>query len=105
MQICNNILNVICTKLASSDVHVVQEAQILQKSYYQFLMAVINNDLINVIVYQDAENVYRIFNTAVQGSSLCNSETQKICFQIIGKFIGVFGEFFFNVCLIICFFK
>ena len=52
MQICNNILNVVCTNLASTDVHLVQDAQILQKSYYQFLLAIINNDLINVIIYQ-----------------------------------------------------
>ena len=40
----------------------------------------------------DAENVYRIFNTVVQGSSICSSETQKICFQILGRFISVFGK-------------
>ena len=52
MQICNNMLNVIFTNLASNDVHVVQEAQVLQKSYYQFLLSIINNELINVIIYQ-----------------------------------------------------
>jgi exportin-T len=52
MPLCNNILNVICVNLASHDVHLVQDAQVLQKSYYQYLMAIINNDLINVIIYQ-----------------------------------------------------
>lgn len=75
MQICNNILNVLFSNLASNDVHVVQEATVLQKSYYQFLLAIINNELINVIIYQDADNVFRIFNTVIQGSSICSSET------------------------------
>ena len=45
-------------------------------------------------VYLDAESVFRIFNTVVQGSTICSSETQKICFQIIGRIISVFGNLF-----------
>jgi exportin-T len=59
MQICNNILNVLFSNLASNDVHVVQEATVLQKSYYQFLLAIINNELINVIIYQGKKDERR----------------------------------------------
>lgn len=52
MQICNTILNVIYGNINSNDTHILQEIQTLQKSYYQFLIIVINNDLINVILCQ-----------------------------------------------------
>lgn len=48
--------------------------------------------IIIISIFKDTDNVYRIFNTVLQGANTCNSETQKLCFQIIGKFINSLGK-------------
>jgi exportin-T len=53
MQIFNNTFSIVYnTQIDVSDTQIVLELQTLQKSYYQFLITLINNDLMNVIASQ-----------------------------------------------------
>jgi hypothetical protein len=76
------------------DAQLIQDIQLLYKSYFQLLVNIVNNDLIDIITFQSAENVYKIFNTLIHGAQSTSAfDTAKICFQIIRKFVNVYGKF------------
>lgn len=74
------------------DAQLLQDVQILYKSYFQFLLNIVNNELMDIIACQDPNDVYKIFFTLLQGALLGFQDTPKVCFQIIRKFITVFVE-------------
>ncbi len=87
----------------SIDAQVILDTQLLYKSYFSFLLNIINADLMNIIIEQTSQDVYKIFYTLLDGGQNGSLETVKISFQIIRKFITVFGnfEFFLNFKIIL----
>ena len=79
----------------SIDAQIILDAQSLYKSYFQFLLNIVNNDLMEIITRQQTNDVYKIFFTLIQGAQNGTLETIKCCFQIIRKFISVFGKYTF----------
>lgn len=76
----------------SIDAQLILDAQLLYKSYFQFLLNIVNNDLINVISGQSPQDVYKIFYTLLEGAQNGTLDTIKCCFQVIRKFINFFGN-------------
>ncbi len=76
----------------SIDAQLILDTQLLYKSYFAFLLNVINADLMNIISEQSAQDIYKIFYTLLDGAQNGTLETIKISFQIIRKFIIVFGN-------------
>lgn len=74
----------------SIDAQVILDAQLLYKSYFQFLLNIVNNDLMDIIAGQNAEDIYKIFYMVLEGAQNGMLDTMKICFQIIRKFINNF---------------
>jgi hypothetical protein len=90
----NSILNgdSACDQL-SPDTQYVLDIQLLYKSYFLFLQNIVSNELLDIIGNQQVEDIYKIYFSLVQGAQLGTHETAKSCFQIIRKFISVFGKF------------
>lgn len=74
----------------SPDTQLVLDIQLLYKSYFQFLLNIVNNDLMDIIGAQNPNDIYKIYFTLLQGAQLGTPDTSKICFQCIRKFINVF---------------
>ena len=78
----------------SLDAQLVLDAQLLYKSYFQFLLNIVNNELMDIVAGQSGDDVYKIFYTLIEGAQNGTLETIKCCFQTMRKFIVVFG----NIC-------
>lgn len=92
--ITNCILKLIYElNLLTDDSDAQVECQNLRKSYYLFLMAIINNDIMEVITSQETNLIIQVFECLLEGTKSTSFDTQKLCFQIIKKYIEYFGKF------------
>ena len=76
----------------AADTQLVLDIQFMYKSYFQFLLNIVNNDLMDIIAAQSTNDIYKIYFTLLQGAQLGQPDTSKACFQCIRKFITVFGK-------------
>jgi len=76
----------------SLDAQLVLDAQLLYKSYFQFLLNIVNNELMDIVAGQSGDHVYKIFYTLIEGAQNGTLETIKCCFQTMRKFIVVFVD-------------
>ena len=76
------------------DPQFIVDMQLMYKSYFQFLVQVINNELVEIISGQQPEDIYRLFATLLQGAQIGTHEIAKFCFQVMRKLIAVFGKTF-----------
>lgn len=74
------------------DTQLVLDIQFMYKSYFQFLLNVVNNDLMDIIAMQQTNDIYKIYFTLLQGAQQGQPDTSKSCFQCIRKFINFFGR-------------
>lgn len=74
------------------DTQYVLDIQQLYKAYFQFLLNIVNNDLMEIIAVQMPNDVLKIYFSLVQGAQLGTQETAKICIQVIRKFITTFVD-------------
>lgn len=74
------------------DTQLVLDIQFMYKSYFQFLLNIVNNDLMDIIAMQQTNDIYKIYFTLSQGAQLGQPDTSKACFQCIRKFINFFGK-------------
>lgn len=84
----------------SIDAQFVLDTQLLYKSYFQLMINIVNNDLMDIIAAQNPNDIYKIYWTLIQGAQNGTLEVIKICFQVIRKLITVFGKlknFFLNL--------
>ncbi|RNA31000.1 Exportin [Brachionus plicatilis] len=72
------------------DTQLVLDIQFMYKSYFQFLLNVVNNDLMDIIAMQQTNDIYKIYFTLLQGAQQGQPDTSKSCFQCIRKFINFF---------------
>jgi exportin-T len=76
----------------SIDAQFVLDTQLLYKSYFQFVLNIVNNDLMDIIAAQNSNDLYKIYYALIQAAQNGTLEIIKCCFQIIRKFITVFGK-------------
>jgi exportin-T len=76
----------------SIDAQLILDAQTLYKAYFQFLYNVANADLMDIFVGQNPQDVYKIYQTLLEGAQNGTTETVKICFQTIRKFFNFFVD-------------
>ncbi len=76
----------------SIDAQFVLDTQLLYKSFFQFMINIVNNDLMDIISSQNANDLYKIYYTLIQAAQEGSLEIIKCCFQVIRKFITVFGD-------------
>lgn len=76
----------------SPDTQLVLDIQQMYKMYFQFLLNIVNNDLMDIVAAQTPPDIYKIYFTLLQGAQLGAPDTAKCCFQCIRKFITVFGN-------------
>ena len=76
----------------SPDTQYVLDIQLLYKTYFQFLLNIVNNDLMEIVTNQLPNDIYKIYFSLIQGAQLGTHDTSKCCFQIIRKFIQTFVD-------------
>lgn len=76
----------------SIDPQFIVDVQQLYKAYFQFLLNIINNDVVDIISEQQANDIYKIFFTLLQGAQIGSQDISKSCFQVIKKLITIFVE-------------
>lgn len=76
----------------SIDAQIILDAQLMYKAYFQFILNVVNTDLMEIITSQKPQDIYKIFFTLLEGARNGQLDTMKICFQIIRKFINIFVD-------------
>jgi exportin-T len=73
------------------------DVQQLYRAYFQFMLNIINNDLVDIISAQQPNDIYKIFFTLLQGAQIGSQDISKSCFQVIRKLISVFGNYFLHL--------
>ena len=76
----------------SIDGQIILDAQLMYKAYFQFILNIVNAELTEIISSQKPQDIYKIFFTLLEGARNGTLDTMKICFQIIRKFINIFGN-------------
>jgi exportin-T len=74
------------------DAQLIQDVQLLYKSYFTFLLNIVNNDLLDIVTIQESSDVYKVFFTLIQAAQNGTQDTPKCCLQVIRKFVTVFVE-------------
>ena len=76
----------------SPDTQYVLDIQFLYKTYFQFVLNVVNNDLMEIFSAQTPNDIYKIYFSLIQGAQVGMHDTAKCCFQVIRKFIATFVD-------------
>jgi activator of HSP90 ATPase len=76
----------------SPDTQYVLDIQLLYRSYFQFLLNITNNDVMEIFLNQTSNDIYKIYFTLLQGVQIGTPEISKACLQVLKKLISFFGE-------------
>jgi len=75
-----------------NDLQAVKEKQLLQRSYFLFIAAITNTNILEVFSNQDPNNVKEILMSVVSGAvEIPDPQGQKTCFTICTKLVEAWG--------------
>lgn len=78
--------------IEENDEQAKRERQMLQRSYFLFISALLTNNITEVISQQDSQNMEQVVSTVIQGAvSFPDPVAQKTCFGILRKMVELWG--------------
>ncbi|XP_055934059.1 exportin-T-like [Argiope bruennichi] len=107
------IFNSLSVPIDENDQPAQSERQLLQRSYFLFIAAIVTNNITEVIAAQSMQNLERVLLTVIQGAvDYPDPVAQKTCFSILKKMVELWGgdngmagfvEFMYNHIVPACF--
>ncbi|GBM46917.1 Exportin-T [Araneus ventricosus] len=107
------IFNSLSVPIDENDQPAQSERQLLQRSYFLFIAAIVTNNITEVIAAQSMQNLERVLLTVIQGAvDYPDPVAQKTCFGILKKMVELWGgdsgmagfvEFMYNHIVPACF--
>ncbi|KFM56538.1 Exportin-T, partial [Stegodyphus mimosarum] len=92
MPFVNVIFNALSVPIDENDQPAQSERQLLQRSYFLFIAAIVTNNITEVIAAQEMQNVERVLLTVIQGAvDFPDPVAQKTCFSILKKMVELWG--------------
>ncbi|XP_070558298.1 exportin-T-like isoform X2 [Ptychodera flava] len=92
MPVVTTIFTVLMQPVDSNDTQAAKEKQTLQRSYFQFLQALVINDVVEVISNQSPQDSHQVLMTVIEGAvNFPDPVSQKTCFAILRKLVEVWG--------------
>lgn len=79
-------------EVISPDTQYVLDIQTLYKSYFLFLLNLVNNDLMDAFLDNTPNDVYKVYCALLQGVQIGPPDVSKACLQVIKKLISFFGK-------------
>ncbi|XP_054710680.1 LOW QUALITY PROTEIN: exportin-T-like [Uloborus diversus] len=87
------IFNALLVPIDENDQPAQSERQLLQRSYFLFIAAIVTNNITEVIAAQDMQNLEQILLTVIQGAvDFPDPVAQKTCFSILKKIVDLWGS-------------
>ncbi|XP_065673145.1 exportin-T isoform X2 [Hydra vulgaris] len=110
MPLVSQIFAFIRVAIEPNDLQAIKEKQLLQRSYFLFISAIVNSNILEVITNQESSNVKEILLSIVHGAvEIPDPQSQKTCFIILCKLVESWGnedtikEFLYDSILPACF--
>ncbi|XP_067120441.1 exportin-T-like isoform X2 [Centruroides vittatus] len=92
MPLVSAIFAVLAVPIDENDQQAQRERQLLQRSYFLFIAAVVTNNVTEVIASQDMQNLEQVLLTIIQGAvDFPDPVAQKTCFSILKKMVELWG--------------
>lgn len=79
-------------EMISADTQYVLDIQALYRAFFQFVLNVVNNDLMEIFLNQTGNDIYKVYCALLQGVQIGTPEIAKGCLQCVKKLISFFGK-------------
>lgn len=92
MPLVTAIFSALSSPIDDNDLQAQRERQMLQRSYFLFIAAIVTNNVTEVIANQESQNMEQVVLTIIQGAvNFPDPIAQKTCFGILKKMVELWG--------------
>lgn len=92
MPLVTEIFRILSVPVDENDQQAQSDRQLLLRSYFNFISAIVNNNITEVIASQDMQNMEQVLQTVIQGAvDFPDPVAQKTCFSILKKMVELWG--------------
>ncbi|XP_022238268.1 exportin-T-like isoform X1 [Limulus polyphemus] len=92
MPLVTAIFKALAIPTVENDQQAQRERQVLQRSYFQFIAAIVTNNVTEVLASQDMQSMEQVLLTIIQGAvDFPDPVAQKTCFSILRKMVEFWG--------------